>query len=206
MRRAPNEASPLTTMLAAAAGAVDATFLQGVAQVALGMFVTTSLTKSVDGILNSGPSILRVKRFFCRQSTMYKISAGKWVAETFTVHCKDQSQDSEEVKTLRAECKSFFNKDTAKVYTAKGLVRRRGVLFYGPPGSGKTTLALILSALAGCNVYCFVFDGGDHMDGQILTHLYSQIKAPAVVLLEDIDKALEGHGQLLQSLYNCIDG
>ena len=75
--------------------------------------------------------------------------------------------------------------DSEDWYTARGVPYRRGYLFFGPPGTGKSTFAVALASHLNRNVYCMNLNsvGGDIS----LVKAFSQVPQDGLILLEDID-------------------
>lgn len=98
-------------------------------------------------------------------------------------------------------------------YNNHGIPYRRGYLFYGPPGNGKTS---IISALGGhfkCNIY--IISLSSCVSDEYLNSLLSEINSKAIILLEDIDKIKVTNkgeksdkitGLSLSGVLNAIDG
>lgn len=102
-------------------------------------------------------------------------------------------------------------------YQAKGIPWRRGFLFKGAPGTGKTSLARSLAQEADMPV--FVYDISTLFNEEFAREWQSmQEHAPCMALIEDIDGCFEGrtnlqaqsgggHGFLtFDCLLNCLDG
>jgi mitochondrial chaperone BCS1 len=98
-------------------------------------------------------------------------------------------------------------------YRDRGIPYRRGYLFYGVPGSGKTSL---ITALAGeFRAALYVLNLGDPQltDSKILT-LLSEAKAGGFILLEDLDAAFaqrdkgkdSDNGVTFSGLLNALNG
>lgn len=98
-------------------------------------------------------------------------------------------------------------------YAERGIPYRRGYLFHGAPGSGKTSL---ITALAGeLNADLYVLNLGDPLltDGK-LSSLLADVKQGAFILLEDIDAAFtqrekakdSDNGITFSGLLNALDG
>lgn len=99
-------------------------------------------------------------------------------------------------------------------YTRRGVPYRRGYLFFGPPGNGKTSSIAALAGALGLNLYSLNLR--DVNDSK-LSSLARDLRPRSVLLLEDVDAALpnreeEGKdrdsekGCTLSGVLNVIDG
>jgi hypothetical protein len=70
-------------------------------------------------------------------------------------------------------------------YIRLGMPFHRGYLFYGPPGSGKSSVARALASRFGMDMYYLPL--GDLSDDSNLTQMIARIPAGSALLLEDID-------------------
>lgn len=88
---------------------------------------------------------------------------------------------------LTADIKQFLNSE--HWYVDKGIPYRRGILLYGPPGCGKTSL---ITALAGDLRLPIVFVqlNAENMDDQRIMEVLTEAPRDSIVLMEDIDCAL----------------
>jgi chaperone BCS1 len=93
---------------------------------------------------------------------------------------------------LLADISDYLNPGTARWYASKGIPWRRGYLFSGAPGSGKTSLALALAGKLGLDIYIVKLGNPDLGDSD-LEELLGDLPQRSLVLLEDIDAA--GIGQ-----------
>jgi len=105
---------------------------------------------------------------------------------------------------IRASVDSFFQSEN--VYQHLGLPHRRGFLFAGPPGCGKTAT---IRALATHTSATFVtvdgrYDLEDYHVERALALANQQ--SPAVLILEDLDKLIESNRISLAHLLNLLDG
>jgi chaperone BCS1 len=106
---------------------------------------------------------------------------------------------------------------TMKWYKHRGLPYRRGYLFHGPPGTGKTSLCIAAAGHFKLKIYILNLD---NMTQDGLDNLLSTLPAQCILLLEDIDtqkfatsRTIEPGNIVptyqrltLSSLLNAIDG
>lgn len=107
-------------------------------------------------------------------------------------------------RAIRTNVQAFF--DNAARYAELGIPHRRGFVFAGPPGCGKT---LTLKTLAYNTRAKFITilgkaDVVDDVVGHAL--LLAERYTPAVVLLEDLDRLVQAEGISLSHLLNLLDG
>jgi len=109
----------------------------------------------------------------------------------------------------------FF--DAEDWYVERGVPYRRGYLFSGPPGTGKSSLALALASHFGRPLYALHLSAMG--DDTVLAESFAEVPQDAILLLEDIDacKAATSRekgsgeqrprsGPTLAGLLNAIDG
>ena len=100
--------------------------------------------------------------------------------------CSMIDLDPNMMDDIIADVDDFFHRDSQDWYESTGRRYRRGYLFCGPPGTGKTSLS---SALAShCNVPLVIIHMRDMGDNQ-LKEAFDRVPFKSVVLLEDIDCA-----------------
>lgn len=99
---------------------------------------------------------------------------------------------------LVRDINDYIHPSRAKWYSSRGIPYRRGYLFSGPPGTGKTSLSLALAGVFGLGLYALSLqDSG--MTEERLTQLFDYLPERCVVLLEDIDSAGLGEQRLAEA-------
>ena len=98
-------------------------------------------------------------------------------------------------------------------YTSMGIPYRRGYLFYGPPGNGKTSLCLAFAGELNLDI-CILSLSCPNLTDSKLTGILRRAPGRSVILLEDVDAAFvmreksdDASSKLTFSgLINAIDG
>ena len=127
----------------------------------------------------------------------------------------DRKQKSEVLNDIN----EYLHPATGRWYANRGIPYRRGYLFYGPPGAGKSSFAWAIAGVFGVDIYCISL-ADPNMTEDSLAYLFSDLPKRCVVLLEDIDSAgldkrettdktvfeKEKKSITLSGLLNVIDG
>ncbi|KAG8422730.1 hypothetical protein J3459_010115 [Metarhizium acridum] len=80
----------------------------------------------------------------------------------------------------------FLKPQTARWYADRGIPWRRGYLFFGPPGTGKTSFVAAIAAHLGLDVH--ILDLSEpHMTDANLLRLFRTLPPRRIALIEDID-------------------
>ena len=94
------------------------------------------------------------------------------------------------------------------IYKRMGIDHKRGYLFYGGPGGGKTSLAFAIAHFTNRNI--FVLNLSSLSDDMALARCFKYLKQNSVLLIEDIDAAFtkrnDGEQVSFSMLLNCLDG
>jgi len=117
--------------------------------------------------------------------------------------------DPATARFVRDDYEGFLRRE--EWFRSRGLPFRRGYLFYGPPGNGKTSAIRVMAAHPA--VAAFVVDlSAKHLEDEDLTAVFADAveQGPSLVILEDLDRFFElpvGSRRVsLQHLLNCLDG
>jgi len=91
-------------------------------------------------------------------------------------------------QSLVDDMREYLHQNTRRWYSNRGIPYRRGYLFYGPPGSGKSSLSLAIAGYFKLKIYVVSLNSGS-ISEETLGNLFAELPKQCVVLLEDIDTA-----------------
>ena len=130
---------------------------------------------------------------------------------------------------LVKDLNDFLDPATRHYYLARGVPYRRGYLFHGPPGNGKTSMIFALAGAFGAQIYTISLKNSRVTDSELI-RLFASAKQRSFIVFEDIDDAglvqrvngrgersglniERGHGQELEhqnislsGMLNAMDG
>ncbi|KAL6902443.1 BCS1 N terminal domain-containing protein [Trichoderma evansii] len=96
--------------------------------------------------------------------------------------------DSCEKHDVLSDINEYLHPSTPRWYASRGIPLRRGYLFHGPPGTGKTSFSFALAGVFGIDIYVISLqDAG--VNEEDLATLFTKLPRRCIVLLEDIDTA-----------------
>jgi mitochondrial chaperone BCS1 len=96
--------------------------------------------------------------------------------------------DKEQKAAVLADINEYLHSATNTWYAQRGIPYRRGYLFHGEPGTGKTSLSFAIAGVFGLKIYCISFLEPT-LTEKDLGMLFNSLPCRCVVLLEDIDSA-----------------
>lgn len=109
---------------------------------------------------------------------------------------------------LMADARTFLGREAW--YGERGIPWRRGYLFHGPPGTGKTSLIRALVSELDLDL-ALVDLSQPSLDDSLLRELLARLPAKAALVLEDVDSVVPGREDTdrklsLSGLLNALDG
>ena len=96
--------------------------------------------------------------------------------------------DSNEKLDVLNDINEYLHPRTPRWYASRGIPLRRGYLFHGPPGTGKTSFSFAIAGVFGIDIYVISLQDISVTE-EDLAILFTRLPRRCIVLLEDIDTA-----------------
>jgi chaperone BCS1 len=96
--------------------------------------------------------------------------------------------EHDQKELVLADINEYLDPKASKWYGDRGIPYRRGYLFFGPPGTGKSSLSFAIAGIFGLDIYCISLLEPT-LTEEDLGLLFNNLPRRCVVLLEDIDSA-----------------
>lgn len=129
-----------------------------------------------------------VKRPSPQGSRRFGRSAWTQVAQRPVRPMKTVVLDARQKLQVLADINEYLHPATPRWYANRGIPLRRGYLFHGPPGTGKTSLSFALAGVFGLDIFVISLLEPTLTEEDLLA-LFNSLPRRCVVLLEDIDTA-----------------
>ncbi|KAF2846286.1 P-loop containing nucleoside triphosphate hydrolase protein [Plenodomus tracheiphilus IPT5] len=129
-------------------------------------------------------------------TTVYFAGAGRyegygqgWQSVSKAIRKLDTIDMDERTKSDVIRDAEYYYSDQSRQFFADcGIPYRRGYLFHGPPGTGKSSFSAALAGHLGCDIYHINLSAGMISDGG-LHSLFLGLPRKCIVVIEDIDSA-----------------
>lgn len=119
---------------------------------------------------------------------VYDSKRGYWDDETKVQERTIESVilDSKLKKNIMDEISDFSAPETKKWYKKHGIPYKRGLLLYGPPGNGKSSMIRAIATSLERHIYVLKLDTPDMCDNALMAAV-NTVSSKSVIVLEDID-------------------
>jgi chaperone BCS1 len=118
-----------------------------------------------------------------------------WQSVSKAIRKLDTIDMNEDVKSdIIRDAEYYYSEQSRQFFADCGIPYRRGYLFFGPPGTGKSSFSAALAGHLQCDIYHINLASGDFSDGN-LHRLFLALPRKCIVVIEDIDSAGIGREQ-----------
>jgi mitochondrial chaperone BCS1 len=96
--------------------------------------------------------------------------------------------DDAQKRAFMADVKEYLHPRTRRWYANRGIPCRRGYMFHGPPGTGKSSLCFAAAGAMHLKIYLISLNSRT-LNEEALASLFQTLPRRCIVLLEDVDAA-----------------
>lgn len=124
--------------------------------------------------------------YFCGSSAPY---GGGWHSVSKAIRKLDTIDMDQDVKAdIIRDADDYYSSESRQYFSDCGIPYRRGYLFHGPPGSGKSSFTAALAGHLQCDIY-HINLASNTVNDSFLQHLFLELPRKCIVVLGDIDSA-----------------
>ena len=183
--------------------------------------------KQFESVLLYAPSFDIIEKFIKSVKDQHKIQKDSkfvifkwipkhndWIDDSFSEKRSMESVilESRVKSELLSDINEFTSENTVKWYKKHHIPFRRGYMFHGPPGTGKTSMIVALTSYMKRNLYRINLVAPGLCDDSLISAV-QQVPEESVVMFEDIDALFGIHREknetfnvTFSGLLNAIDG
>ena len=183
--------------------------------------------RQFESVLLYGPSFDIIESFITAVRVKHKLKKesnfvifkwipkhGDWVDDSFAEARSIESVilDKKIKSEVLSDIDEFTSENTVQWYKKHHIPYRRGYMFHGPPGTGKTSIISALTTYMKRNLYRINLVAPGLCDDSLISAV-QQVPEESVVMLEDIDALFGVHREknetfnvTFSGLLNAIDG
>lgn len=115
-----------------------------------------------------------------------------------------------QMEAILQDIRAFLAPNTEAWYMLHGIPQRLSYLFFGPPGTGKTSTIRAISSEFGHSC-CFLSMASDKFSNQALGDAIAEMPSDALIVLEDVDalftkRKSTSNSLTFSGLLNALDG
>ncbi len=149
-----------------------------------GILAKKAITDLIETAMNHTKDMDRKKLLEKKEVQIFAVRHGDWDYQGFDPNLKNFNKlHLERKEEIIADLEKF--KANEDLYKRMAIPFKRGYLFYGPPGNGKSSLAIAIADYMKYNIY--ILDISDVTSSAGFMRAFRQIPSHSVVVLEDID-------------------
>ncbi|KAI9830046.1 MAG: hypothetical protein M1819_005876 [Sarea resinae] len=146
------------------------------------------LMEARDRYLNKQKSLTIIRRAAPKETRHQRSNIWTRVAVRPSRPIETVVLDHEQKSRVLLDINEYLHPATRRWYANRGIPYRRGYLFHGPPGTGKTSLSFAIAGIFGLDIFVISLLEPT-LTEEDLGMLFNNLPRRCVVLLEDIDSA-----------------